>query len=234
MRAKRVGGALRGWGLALTVMAAVAAPRVQAQGSAERGDGAIDRAVAAWARIKTVRGTFDQTVTNPLLGSSASSRGHFVQERPNRMAIRFDDPASNGGAIVSDGTALWVYLPTSAPGQVIKRLATDRSAAPVDLGQFLDAPRARFDITATGTKTVEGHAAHGFTLVPKPGSPTAFSKASVWIDDDDSLIREFEATETSGVVRHIVLTSLTPNATVERDAFVFTVPKGVRVVDQTR
>jgi len=48
----------------------------------------IDRAVAAWAKITTVRGTFEQTVSNSLTGTSASSRGTFAQERPNRLAIR--------------------------------------------------------------------------------------------------------------------------------------------------
>jgi outer membrane lipoprotein carrier protein len=193
----------------------------------------IDRAVAAWAKVKTVKGTFEQTVTNSLTGTSATARGEYVQERPNRLAIRFNQP--DAGAIVSDGKVLWVYLPSSTPGQVVKRAATDRSAVPIDFtGQFLDAPKAKYDITPTGTKTVEGHTAHGFKVVPKAGTSSAFTMANVWVDDDDSLIREFEGTESSGVTRHIRIMSLELNPPVERSAFTFSIPNGVKVVDQTK
>lgn len=204
-----------------------------AQSGTQSVDATIDHAVAAWAKVTTVRGTFDQTVSNSLTGSSATARGDYTQERPNRLAIRFTAPDS--GAIVSDGKAVWVYLPSSAPGQVVKRPATDRSATPIDLtGQFLDAPRTKYDISAAGTRIVDGHTARGLLLVPKKGATAPFSKATVWVDDDDSLIREFEETEPSGVTRHVHITSIQTNGPVDRGAFVFTIPKGVKVVDQTK
>ena len=200
--------------------------------AAQSADATIDRAVAAWAKVKTVRGTFEQTVTNSLTGSSANSRGTYAQERPNRLAIRFVQPGTD--AIIADGKVVWVYLPSSAPGQVIKRAATDRASVPIDLtGQFLDSPRTKYDITAAGTRTVSGHPAHGLTLVPKAGTSAPFTKATVWIDDDDALIREFEETESTGVTRRVRLTSVEPNAPVARSDFTFVVPKGVKVVDQT-
>jgi outer membrane lipoprotein carrier protein len=201
--------------------------------AAQSVESTIDRAVSAWARVKTVRGSFEQTVTNPLTGSSATARGEYVQERPNRLAIRFGQPASD--AIVSDGKSVWIYLPSTAPGQVVKRPATDRASVPIDLtGQFLDAPRAKYDIAAAGTRTVDGHAAHGLTLVPKKGVGGVFTKATVWIGDDDSLIRDFEETETSGVVRHVHLTTLQLNSAIDRSLFSFAIPKGVKIVDQTQ
>ena len=70
-------------------------------------------------------------------------------------------------------------------------------------------------------------------LVAK-GAASPVLKATVWIDDDDALIREFESTEQSGVVRHVKITSMELNGPTPRDAFVFTVPRGAKVVDQTR
>lgn len=196
-------------------------------------DATIDRAVAAWAKVKSVRGSFEQTVTNPITGSSATARGKYAQEKPNRLSIRFSDPLTD--AIVSDGKALWIYLPSSTPGAVVKRPAADRSAVPIDpTGQFLDAPKSRFDISAAGTKTVDGRPAHGLLLVAKKGGNAPVTKATVWVSDDDSLIREFEATEQSGVVRHVKLTSLEVNAAVDPSVFNFTPPKGVKIVDQTK
>jgi len=214
--------------LSIALAALVAATPLGAQ-SADP----IDRAVVAWAKVKTVKGGFEQTVTNSLTGTSATTHGDYAQERPNRLAIRFHQP--DAGAIVSDGTSLWVYLPSSSPGQVVKRAATDRAAIPIDFtGQFLEAPRTKYDITPLGTRTVEGHATHGFRLTPKAGTSSAFTVASVWVDDDDAFIREFEETETSGVTRHIRITSLEPNAAVDRSSFTFTPPNGVKVVDQTK
>ncbi|HTI63270.1 MAG TPA: outer membrane lipoprotein chaperone LolA [Gemmatimonadaceae bacterium] len=214
--------------IALTLLVLGAAPL-----GAQSVDATIDRAVAAWDKIKTVRGTFEQTVTNSLTGSSAVARGKYVQQRPNRLAIRFTQPASD--AIVSDGKYVWVYLPSTAPGRVVKRPATERGSTPIDLtGQFLDEPRAKYDITAAGTRTVDGHAARGLTLTPKAGVNAPFTRATVWVDDDDALIREFEETEPTGVTRHVRLTSLEPNVAVERQAFEFSVPPGAKIVDQTK
>jgi outer membrane lipoprotein carrier protein len=200
---------------------------------AQSVDATIDRASSAWSKIKTVRGAFEQTVTNQLTGSSATSRGEYAQDRPNLLSIRFTQPASD--AIVSDGKTVWVYLPSSAPGQVLKRSATDRSQSPIDLtGTFLDSPRTKYDITAAPAKTVDGHATHGLSLVPKAGVSAPFAKATVWVDDDDAYIREFDVTESTGVSRHIHLTKIEPNASVDKSLFVFSVPAGAKVVDQTK
>jgi len=215
----------------LTTLGLIAAASVRL--AAQNTTAPIDRAVEAWSKVKTARGTFDQTVTNPLTGTSANAHGRYAQERPNRLSIRFNQ--ADSAAIVSDGRAVWIYLPSSAPGQVIKRAATDRAAVPIDLtGQFLDAPRSKYAITPAAARTIDGHAARGFTLVPKQGTSAPFTTATVWIDDDDSLIREFEETENSGVVRRIHLTSVELNAPIDAATFKFAIPPGVKVVDQTR
>lgn len=117
----------------------------------------------------------------------------------------------------------------------MKRSATDKSAVPIDLtGQFLDEPRVKYDITPTAGRTVDGHAAHGLVLIPKKGTDAQFVKATVWVDDDDALIREFEVSESSGVTRHIHLLTVEIDPPVNRSAFVFSIPKGVKVIDQTK
>jgi Outer membrane lipoprotein-sorting protein len=193
----------------------------------------LDRAVKAWSKVRVVRGTFEQTVTNALTGSSAMARGDYIQERPNRLSIRFSQPSSD--AIVADGQVVWVYLPSSTPGQVFKRPATDRSAVPIDLtGQFLNSPKTKYDIAPAASRTVSGHAAHGLLLTPKAGTNAPFTKATVWVNDDDSYIREFEISDANGVTRHIKLLTLQIDPQVKQSSFVFKVPKGVKVIDQTK
>jgi outer membrane lipoprotein-sorting protein len=68
----------------------------------------------------------------------------------------------------------------------------------------------------------------------KKGVAASVPRATVWIDDDDSYIREFETTDANGLTRHIRLSSLAVNAAVSDDEFAFAPPKGARIVDQTR
>jgi outer membrane lipoprotein carrier protein len=216
-------GMLR-WSLMMLAAGAVSA-------AAQSADATLDRAVDAWSRVKTVRATFEQTLTNSLTGSSANAHGEFEEQRPNKLSVRFTDPADD--RIVSDGSFVWLYLPSSAPGQVIKRRATDANAMPIDItGEFLDNPRARYDVTAGGTGNIAGHPAHEIVLLPKSGHTAAFDRARVWVDDDDGLVRQFEVTEPSGVTRRIRITALDVNVPVDRGAFTFTPPAGVRIVQR--
>jgi outer membrane lipoprotein carrier protein len=208
-------------------MVCAGAPALVAQST----DQTIDRAVAAWAKVKTARATFEQTVTNSLTGSSANARGEYQQQRPNRVSIRFTDPA--GDRIVADGASVWVYLPNSAPGQVVKRSASDGTALPLDItGEFLTDPRGRYDVSASGAATVAGHTAKALLLMPKAQTQAPFSKATIWVDDDDGLIRQFEVVEPSGVTRRVRITSLDLNVPVDKGTFSFTPPPGVRVVER--
>jgi outer membrane lipoprotein carrier protein len=197
--------------------------------AAQSVDETIDRAVAAWATAKTVRASFDQTLTNPLTGSDVHARGEFQQQGRNRVAIRFSDPA--GDRIVADGRALWINLPSTTPGQVI-RSSLERGASSVDLtGQFLTAPKANFDITGAGTATVQGRPAHALHLVPKREGSHPFTRATVWVDDRDGLVRQFEVTDQNGVTRRVRFTSIRVNVPVDAAAFRFTPPKGGRGVE---
>jgi outer membrane lipoprotein-sorting protein len=66
-----------------------------------------------------------------------------------------------------------------------------------------------------------------------PRSPSArFDRAVLWIDRQDGLPRRIELDESPGVRRILTLSRLRPNAPLRPNAFVFEVPKGVRVVDQ--
>ena len=193
---------------------------------------AVDRAVAAYEELNTLRAEFTQTITNPLTNTRLIARGEFVRRAPNLLSITFSDPA--GDRIVADGEAVWVYLPSSAPGQVMKFSASNMTAARMDpASQFLTEPRTRFTISDAGIASVRGRATRQIVLVPRQ-SNGAFTRARVWIDEQDSMIRQFEITEPSGLVRHVVITRLQTNVAVRPSVFDFTPPQGARVIDQTR
>jgi outer membrane lipoprotein carrier protein len=196
----------------------------------QKGD-LLDRAVARWSAVKTARATFEQTIVNALTGNTLTATGEYQQQRPGKLSVRFDDPATD--RIVADGKHVWLYLPSSAPGQVIRSPLGAGGTGTVDLtAQFLTAPRSRYTVTSAGSATVSGRATHGFILVPKVAKGAPFKTATVYIDDADATIRQFEVTEQSGVQRKVRLTSLRTNVPVDASAFTFTPPAGVRIVDR--
>jgi len=207
--------------------ASAAAPAV----AQSKGNDLLDRAVAAWSRVKTARATFDQSIVNPLTGNTLTSSGEYQQQRPGKLSVRFNDPATD--RIVADGKYVWLYLPSTTPGQVIRSRLGEGGTGTVDLSaQFLTSPRSRYEVTALGAKSIASRATHGFRLVPKAGHEAPFKTAVVYIDDADATVRQFEVTEPSGLQRTVTLTSYRTNVPVDAKAFTFTPPAGTRIVNR--
>ncbi len=211
--------------LATSCVTLVAAP-LQAQARDH-----LDRAVTAWAKVKTVRATFEQSIVNSLTGNTLTATGVYQQQRPGKLAVTFDNPATD--RIVADGKYVWLYLPSSAPGQVIRSALGSGGTGTVDLtAQFLTAPKKRYTVTTAGTRVVSGRATHAYVLVPRASRDAMFTTATVYIDDRDATIRQFEVKDQSGLQRTVRLTSFRTNVPVDARAFAFTPPPGTRIVDR--
>jgi len=214
----------------LTTIAAIALAVLPISARAQSADAIIDRAVAAYGRLNSMRAEFRQTLTNPLTGNSQTTKGVILRQKPNLLSITFD----SGDRVVADSSTLWVYLPSSVPGQVMRMPYTGGNASTVDPAeQFLNSPRTRFTVTSSGTATVGGRPTHAVTLVPKRTN-AGFTSAKVWIDDADSSIRQFDVESANGLKRHVVITSFTANPAIAKSSFRFAVPKGAKVVDQSQ
>ena len=168
--------------------------------------------------VVTVAATFPETRT---------TRGEFAQRGASRFAFRFTEPA--GDAIVADGAAIWVYLPSSARGQVLK-LPVAQGAQLDLLAQLLTTPRTTYRVTAGADTTVGGRPAGVFTLVPKAQN-APFTRARLWIDRTDALVRQVEAVELSGLVRRVRFRDVQSDVELPRDALTFAVPPNVKVLD---
>jgi outer membrane lipoprotein carrier protein len=209
--------------------AALATAAVSAPLAAQSANATLDRAVAAYATVKSARISFTQRIDNPLTGTSVSSRGELQQRRPDRFEVKFTEPA--GDRIVSDGTWVWVYLPSTNPGQVIRAKAGDASAgAPDFAAQFLESPRDNYTVSGGSDATIEGAATHSVVLKPKSAS-SPFATVTLWVNDSDALLRRVETVDGSGVTRQITVSRFSRNAPVDASAFVFHVPAGVKVFD---
>jgi len=209
--------------VALVCLSLFAAPL-----AAQSADSTLDRAVAAYATVKTARISFTQTIDNSLTGTKVTTDGELQQRRPSLFTVTFAPPS--GDRIVSDGKWVWVYLPSTNPGQVIRAKLGADVGAPDFAAQFLEAPRKSYTVSGGSAASIDGSATHAVVLSPKSTS-SPFSKVTLWVNDGDALLRRVETVDQSGVTRLITVTKFAKNSAVDANAFVFKVPAGVKVFD---
>ena len=190
----------------------------------------LDRASQSFATVRTLAAEFVQIVDNPMLGDPDTTRGRLYQQRPNSFAMRFSDPKND--RIVADGRRLWLYTPSSTPGQVIRTtIPGTGTTGPNLIGQFLEHPRERYTARYVRTDSIGDARVDVIALTPRV-SDLPYSEATVWIAKQDGLIRRIEIVENSGQRRTITLKNLTVNKSIPAREFRFAPTSGVRVVDQ--
>jgi outer membrane lipoprotein carrier protein len=203
---------------------------VRAGLAAQDANAIVGRSSRVYRSLSSLRADFVQLIDNPMI-DSAESRGTLVQAGPDKLSMRFSDPP--GEAIVIDGQHVWVYTPSTTPGQVL-RLAVP-SGGPVYgynmLAWLLDRPAERYRASYLRTDKLNGRSMDVVELVPAvPDLP--FERAVVWLDREDALPRRLEITERTGSKRTLTLSRMQVNRSVPDRTFTFEVPSGVRVVDQ--
>ena len=198
--------------------------------AAQDAQAIVGRSSRVYRSLSNLRAEFVQVIDNPMI-DSAESRGTLVQAGPDKLSMRFSDPP--GEAIVIDGQHVWVYTPSTTPGQVL-RLAVP-SGGPVYgyniLAWLLDRPAERYQASYLRSDKLNGRPMDVVELVPAvPDLP--FERAVVWLDREDALPRRLEISERTGSKRTLTLSRMQVNRSVPDRTFTFEVPSGVRVVDQ--
>ena len=208
-------------------LASALAPRpIQAQDA----QSIIGRSSRVYRSLASLSADFVQVIDNPMI-DSAESKGVLIQSGPSKLSMRFTDPP--GEAVVIDGEHVWVYTPSTVPGQVL-RLAVP-SGGPVYgynlLAWLLDRPAERYRSNYLGQEKLGSRKIDVIELTPLVPD-LHFDRAVLWLDREDALPRRLEITEKSGALRTLALSKLRVNRNVPDDTFRFKVPSGVRVVDQ--
>lgn len=189
----------------------------------------LERTAGLYTGSRGLRAEFTQRVKNPITESVAASAGSYLQRGPGVFSVNFTQPA--GDRIVSDGKTLWVYVPSATPGQVLKMPVGANAPGGVDLvGQFFTSPSRKFTVTDGGTAPVAGTALRKLVLAPR--SDMGFTRAVLWVVPGTGVLKQLEVTEGSGLVRTLSFTTIMRGSMLAADAFTFTVPRGITVVDQ--
>jgi outer membrane lipoprotein carrier protein len=191
------------------------------------GAATLRRAAAAYENVRSLQADFVMQLENPLLRQRLTSRGTLYQRQPDRIALRFSDPA--GDLILGDGQFFYMYQPSNNPDQYFRQPAAAAGETGVNLmAQFVGNPVERFNFTAEGGESVAGRSAQVLNLVPRQRAD--YRSLRVWIDDRDSLVRRFEITEHNGAVRRFDLSNMQVNPSIPDAIFRFTPPAGARAV----
>jgi outer membrane lipoprotein carrier protein len=211
------------------VAAPVGAPAQQPSGAPDVRD-LLGRAESRYEALSSMRAEFDQTIEIPLLGRKRSGTGHWYQKGRGRFKMEFTEP--EGDLIVADGASLWLYYPSTHPGQVIRSTidANVTGAGMVDLqGRIFEEAAAAYDAELIGREDVEGNSTWLVSLTPRGASP--YRKVRVWIGAVDHLVRRFEIVEENETMRTVVLRDLRPDARIPDDVFRFAPPPGTDVFE---
>lgn len=192
----------------------------------------LDRASASFDTVRTLSADFVQIVENPMLGDPDTTRGRLYQQRPSFFAMRFSDPKND--RIVADGRRLWLYTPSTTPGQVIRStIPGTGTTGPNLIGQFVEHPRERYTARYMRADSIAGVPVDVIALTPRTrAADLPYTDATVWIAKQDGLVRRIDIVENSGQRRSITLQHLMVNGAIPAREFRFSPTSGVRVVDQ--
>jgi outer membrane lipoprotein carrier protein len=189
----------------------------------------LARARAAYDTIHTLRADFTQIVDNPMVGAPDTTRGVLYQQPPSRFTMNFTHP--KGDRILADGKYLWIYTPSTTPGQVIRTaLPSNGGTGPNLIGQFVEHSEERYharfvrsDSTAAGVTDVI-HLEPIRTDQPYTDADVSITRAG--------LVTRLAITETSGQKRVLIFSKHQLNGALSGGTFRFSPGAGVRVVDQ--
>ncbi len=190
----------------------------------------LSRARQVYSGLGSLRAEFEQTIEVPLLARSRTGTGAWYHKGRGRFKMDFADPA--GDVIVADGTHLWLYYPSTHPGQVIRSAieASVTGSGMVDLqGRIFEEASEGYASQLEGSEEVKGQSAWLVSLTPIGDSP--YRQVRVWIDAESYLVRKFEIVEDNETVRTVVLWNLVPNGSIADSVFRFVPPPGADVFE---
>src|SRR5712691_5684818 len=140
----------------------------------------LDHASQTYQTIANLSADFVQVVANPMIGAPDTTRGRLYQMRPSRFAMRFTDP--KGDRIVADGRYLWLYTPSTTPGQVIRsRIPEVGTTGPNLIGQFVERPRERYRVRYVRADSLATGVADVLRLTPL-ARDWPYDDALIWVD----------------------------------------------------
>ncbi|HEX3928739.1 MAG TPA: outer-membrane lipoprotein carrier protein LolA [Gemmatimonadales bacterium] len=215
--------------LALAACAVLASTAGAQTTSSDPGVAIIRNASRIYQALTGFQANFHLHTTDTRAGDS-DGKGVLSQMGKSLFAMHFTDPPHD--EIIMDGTRLWVYVPSSNPGQVLRfPIPAGPTYETNVLGWFLDNPIERYRITFQRTETLDRWVTDVVLLEPL-SRDMQFRRAWLWIDRDDGYPRRIDTEDATGVKHSLQLSDVRANPAISPSVFVFTRPSGVKIIDQ--
>lgn len=174
--------------------------------------------------LQSLKAEFSESYTG--LGMNRSESGTLLLRKPGRMKWEYSSPT--GKVFVLDGKYAWFYSPGDPQVQRTPAKELDDLRSPLRF--LLGHTQLEKELN---NLTLAPAANGGFTLSGQPkGQENRIRQLRLTVTAEGS-ITGIEIEETDGAVTRFSFTAQQPNAAVPADAFHFTPPKGVPVVDAT-
>jgi outer membrane lipoprotein carrier protein len=160
------------------------------------------------------------------LGMSRSESGTLLLLKPGRMRWDYSQPA--GKLFLIDGKYAWFYVQGEAQVERLAAKQLDDLRSPL---RFL-LGHTELEKEMTGLRLDGAANAGSYTLVGQPkGQTNRVRRVSLSVAAHTGVILAIEIDEEDGAVTKFSFTGEQPNAPVPENAFHFTPPAGVPVVD---
>ncbi|PYO85982.1 MAG: hypothetical protein DMD68_01690, partial [Gemmatimonadetes bacterium] len=155
----------------------------------------LDRAATTYQTVSTLSADFTQIIVNPMIGAPDTTWGRLYEMRPSHFAMRFTRP--KGDRVVADGRWLWLYTPSTTPGQVIRtKIPEVGTTGPNLIGQFVERPRERYRAHYLRADSLPTGVADVLRLTPL-ARDWPYDDALIWVDRATALITRLDIGESS-------------------------------------
>lgn len=188
---------------------------------AQSADALLEALSRTYNEHTGLRAEFTQTMSSAYSDFTESFSGTLLL-KGNRYRVETERQT-----LVTDGNITWIY--NADENQVlINQNADSEDALSVD--QLFSGYAARFDAGRVETESLGGRRHHVLHLNPKD-SASFFAAVTVWMRADDNVISRIRIVDQNDTTMLFELRNVDLNARVDEQAFTFSPPQGVEVID---
>jgi outer membrane lipoprotein carrier protein len=188
----------------------------------ESGYQLLDRFINS---LETIQAEFTQVVKDARDQELERSVGKLLIKRPGRFRWEYTQP--NQQTLVSDGQRLWIY-DAELEQVTVNRVDATLEGTPAILLSGKDDLRKNFEIEHVEQRS-DATVIH---LAPKSASNSDFKSIQVVLRGEQ--LMAMSLTDKLGQTSTLQLTQCKRNLKLSDSQFIFTPPKGVDVIDNTR
>jgi outer membrane lipoprotein carrier protein len=186
-----------------------------------------DRIQKSYDDTKDFKAAFQQEYFSQALGKTKSSSGYVYIKKPGKM--RWDYKLPHPKHFVADGTALYVYDPE------LEQVMVDRSFSGSELTTAITflwgkgRLRDEFSIAFSPRTDLGGPKHWVLEMIPK--NKAQLKKLTFVVERESFRVVETLMEDPGDNVNHIFFANIKVNSGLKDEAFKFTIPEGVEVIE---